>query len=73
MNTKNNCYLYENDTFRIHLYNEIDTVDMFGEDMLIDYGRRIPQELMNEYFSIELKFKEVQNKLRKYFDINDIK
>lgn len=62
---KRNAYIFETDAFRIMLYDETTTVDMFGEDYLKDYGRAVPQELIERYKKNEAERREIAAELKK--------
>lgn len=56
-------YLSNDDVFYIIVYDTDETTDMFGKDMLTDYGIDIPDELLARYKRIFKEYQEVQDKL----------
>lgn len=62
---KRNAYIFETDAFRIMLYDETTTVDMFGENYLTEYGRTVPQELIERYKKNEAERQEIAAELKK--------
>lgn len=62
---KNNAYIFETDTFRLRVYDESETVQMFGEDYLEDYGHIVPTELIERYKKNEQERKAIADELRK--------
>jgi hypothetical protein len=63
---KKNAYLTTSDPFIVQVYTATETVDMFGEDMLEDYGSTLPEELLERYQKNIKEFKSIQEELNKY-------
>ena len=63
----NNCYVTKTDSFRLYVYSEHETVELFGEDMLAEYGHEVPKELLTRYFKNQQESKQIQNELEMYF------
>lgn len=52
------------DLFCYRLLDSVETIDMFGEDYLLDYGVDIPPELLKEYKEVMVLYNQLQDKLR---------
>lgn len=61
---RNNAYLFETDTFAVRLYDDTETVDIFGQDYLEDYGHTVPPELIERYRKAFKEMQAVQDELR---------
>lgn len=61
---KRNAYLFETDAFQVRVYNEAETVDMFGQDYLEEYGHTVPIELLERYRKAFIEMQAVQDELR---------
>lgn len=59
------------DLFSYRLLSPTDTIEMFGEDYLEDYGIEIPSELLAEYKELMKKYDAMQQKLKFYKNLND--
>ena len=55
------------DLFSYRIRDASETIDLFGEDYLIDYGKDIPHELLEEYREVMVKYRELQEKIKKYY------
>ncbi len=61
---KRNAYIYETDVFQVRVYDESETVDMFGEEYLEEYGHTVPSELLERYRKAFKEMQDVQDELR---------
>lgn len=62
---KRNAYIFETGCFRLRLYDETQTVDMFGQDYLDEYGHAVPQELIERFKKNEAERQEIAAELKK--------
>lgn len=53
-------------TYRIR--TDVETIDLFGNEYLFDYGINIPIELLNEYKAIMLLYGSLQDKLEALYE-----
>jgi hypothetical protein len=60
---KNNAYLSSSDPIVIVVYDETETVELFGKDMLLEDGVCIPESLLERYKQNRLEFKAIQAEL----------
>lgn len=65
---KRNAYIYETDAFQVRVYDEAETVDMFGQDYLDEYGHTVPPELLERYRKAFQEMRAVQDELRAILD-----
>lgn len=63
-----NAYIFETDRMQIELYDTQETISMFGEDYLEEYGHEVPQELINKYMELEAGLYEVRKELKKIME-----
>ena len=56
--------LSHDDLFCYRLRDELETVELFGEDYLTDYGVDVPDELLAEYNAIMEQYEALQDKLK---------
>jgi activator of HSP90 ATPase len=61
-----NAYFTSNDMIHIHIYDEEEAIDLFGEYTFEEFETTIPEELLKSYQETLEKFKEIQNKLREH-------
>lgn len=52
------------DIFSYRIRDAEETIDMFGEDFLVDYGHDISEELLLKYKKIMKDYKELQDQLK---------
>lgn len=71
--TEPNAYLTKSDPFVIILYDRDQTIDMFGEDMLTDYGVAIPPELIERYKKVKAESDQIQAELSKILKDSETK
>ncbi len=64
----NNCSLSEDDIFWYYIRDSKDTIELFSEDYLIDYGLEIPNDLIERYKKVFTEWKEIQNEIRKEYN-----
>lgn len=67
MKQSNNCYIFETDAFTTRVYDRNETIDMFGQDYLDEYGHCVPEELLSQYEKAYAEFLSIQNKI-KFFE-----
>lgn len=60
---KRNAYIFETDAFRVQLYDESTTVEMFGQDYLEEYGHVVPTELVARYLQNEEERRAIAKEL----------
>lgn len=60
-----NAYIFTHDGMRLALYDASETVEMFGEDFLQEYGHAVPQELVERFKKNEAERKAIADELRK--------
>jgi hypothetical protein len=63
----NNAYLTTGNSLEIVLYDKEETIDMFGEDMLNEYGCKLPSELVERYTACMKEFGALQIELGPYY------
>ena len=61
---KPNAYIFDTDCFQVRVYNETETLDMFGQDFLEEYGHTVPNELLERYKKAFTELQKVQDELR---------
>ena len=54
----------QDDAFCYRLYDDAETIEMFGQDYLDEYGVEISEDILNEYKQTMSKYEELQDKLR---------
>lgn len=59
-------YITTSDPITHYIYNEQESNDMFGADMLEDYGINIPDELLARYKANYSEFWKIQDELGAY-------
>lgn len=65
MNSKTvKCTIERHDLFTYRLKNDNETILMYGEDYLDEYGLEVPIELVEEYKAIMAQYKALEDKLR---------
>ncbi len=50
------------------IYSPIESIDLFGEEYLEEYGIEIPAELLVKYLNNQEEFWQIQKELDKYAD-----
>lgn len=60
-----NAYIFEADSFHLKVYSASETVDLFGQDYLDDYGHHIPEDILKRYQRARQEMEEVQKELSK--------
>ena len=53
--------LLDSETIHQHLYRDHECVDMFGQDMLDDFGVNMPSELVERILACQKEFEAVQD------------
>lgn len=61
---KNNAYITFNDIMQVVIYDKAETIDLFGEDFLEEYGSEISEELLARYKNCMREFSEIQQMLK---------
>lgn len=61
---KCNAYIFETDAFEVRVYDETETVDMFGQDYLEEYGHTVPADLLERYRKAFQEMRTIQDELR---------
>jgi fructose 1,6-bisphosphatase len=70
---KNNAYIHTEDLFLNHAYDAKETVDLFGEDMLEEYGSYVEPALLERYKKCWTELKEISEKLGEIQEQNEKK
>jgi len=55
------------DRFQYYVRDEAETIYLFGEDYLEEYGVEIPEELFNQYQETMFRFRHLQDQLQKLY------
>lgn len=61
---KNNASIELADKFLYYIRDAAETIDMFGQDYLDEYGYNLPNELIERYTKAKLELDNIQNDIR---------
>ena len=64
----NNSSICEHDPLILFVHSKEETIEMFGEDYLEEYGYEIPEDVLKRYEQVTKDFSAMQRELRKYKD-----
>lgn len=63
-----NAYIFETDRMLIELYDANETISLFGEEYLEEYGHEVPIELIEKYIQLETELDTVRKQLKKIME-----
>jgi hypothetical protein len=61
---KNNCYIYTNDSLGLSLRTAQETVELFGEDYLEEYGHYLPPDVIANYVYLRDSINSLQKLMK---------
>lgn len=59
-----NAYIYTTDSFSTRVYNELETIEMLGEEFLEEYGHVVSVGLLERYKNAIKEMESVEAELR---------